>query len=88
MKTIWKYELNSKHEAIPKGSKLLDVQMQNRSICAWFLVDPAKKMVERDIRIYMTGEDLPDDIGKHVATVQLDEFVFHIFDYGETEKKL
>ena len=92
MKTIWKYQFDSRtlemNKVIPVGSLLLDVQVQNDSICAWFLVETDNGPGSIKLKAYMTGEDLPDDIGKHVATVQLDEFVFHIFDYGENEKKL
>jgi len=92
MRIIWKYQFDSRtlemNKMIPVGSLLLDVQVQNDSICAWFLVETDNELANIKLKAYMTGEDLPDDIGKHVATVQLDEFVFHIFDYGETENKL
>ena len=88
MRTIWKYKLDNKPEMMPEGSQFLDAQMQNGCMCVWFLVDTTKNMVNRDIRVYMTGEPLPDDNGKHVSTVQADGFVFHVFDFGENENKL
>ncbi len=84
MKTIWKYQFDSRtlemNKMIPVGSLLLDVQVQNDSICAWFLVETDNELVNLKLNAYMTGEDLPDDSGVYVSTVQLGEFVLHIFD--------
>lgn len=90
MKTIWKYEFA--HNAlemdlmIPIGAEILDVQIQGYSICAWFIVDTTKKMVQRKLRIYVTGDSVPDNSGKYVATVQMNEYVLHIFDMGQIEE--
>ena len=86
MRTIWKYKLDNKPEMMPEGSQFLDAKMQNSCMCGWFLVDTTKKMVNRDIRVYMTGEPVPDDSGKHVATVQANGFVLHVFDCGYENK--
>jgi len=92
MKTIWKYEFDistlEMDKMIPEGSTLLDVQIQKDSICAWFVVNPYNGLVNRKLKAYMTGGSFPDDCWNYVSTVQLGGFVFHIFDYGETEKKL
>ena len=84
MRTIWKYQFDSKtlemNKMIPVGSFLLDVQVQNDSICAWFLVDTYNDRVNLKLKAYITGEELPDDSGVYVSTVQLGEFVLHVFD--------
>ncbi len=84
MKTIWKYQFDNStlemDKMIPEGSLLLDVQVQNDSICAWFLVETDNELANIKLKAYMTGEELPDDSGWHVSTVQLGEFVLHVFD--------
>jgi hypothetical protein len=89
MKSIWKYEFDGSNlemnKMIPEESILLDVQLQRETVCAWFLVDPTNKMVQRNLRIYVTGESIPDNSGKYVATAQMNEYVLHIFDMGEND---
>ena len=84
MKTILKYQFDRRtlemNKVIPVGSLLLDVQVQNDSICAWFLVETDNELVNIKLKAYMTGEELPDDSGWHVSTVQLGGFVLHVFD--------
>ena len=92
MRTIWKYEFDidklEMNKMIPAESDLLAVQVQNDSICAWFVVYPDNRLVNRKLQAYMTGGSLPVDCWNYVSTVQLDGFVLHIFDHGESEKKL
>lgn len=84
MKTIRKYEFigSEMNEMIPCGAEILDVQVQDGSICAWFLVDASNKKTERKLRIYVTGQNLPMAIGKHVSTLQAHGLVYHVFDMG------
>lgn len=87
MRTIWKYQFDKStleiNEMIPSGSLLLDVQVQNDSICAWFLVETDNGPVSIKLKAYVTGETIPDDCGWHVSTVQLGEFVLHVFDQSK-----
>jgi len=84
MRTIWKYQFDSRtlemNKMMPVGSLLLDVQVQNDSICAWFLVETDNELANIKLKAYMTGKELPYDSGWHVSTVQLGEFVLHVFD--------
>ena len=84
MRKIWKYQFDSRtlemNKMIPVGSLLLDVQVQNDSICAWFLVETDNGPGSIKLKAYVTGEELPDDCGVYVSTVQLGEFVLHVFD--------
>lgn len=84
MKTIWKYQFDSRtlemNKMIPVGSLLLDVQIQNKSLSAWFLVETDNELASIKLKAYVTGETIPYDCGWHVSTVQLGEFVLHVFD--------
>lgn len=84
MKTIWKYEFvdGELNEMMPSGAEILDVQIQGGAICAWFLVDTLNKKNERKLRLYVTGQNLPMAIGKHVSTLQAHGLVYHVFDMG------
>jgi len=89
MRTIWKYEFDKStlemDKTIPAKSVLLDVQIHNDSICAWFVVDTYNGLVNRKLKAYMTGGSFPDDCWNYVSTVQLGGFIFHIFDLGENK---
>lgn len=81
---VFKYDIKLQHEQeliVPKGAKLLSVQQQRGSIVAWFVVDPAVRYREViSVRVCGTGHDAPDlNHYCHVSTVQIDEFVWHVF---------
>lgn len=84
MKRIWKYSFNSLPRAIfniPIDAKFLDCQTQNRKICLWFLVDPSNKTEEREFWAELTGlEGRAQDEGEYLGTIQIDEYVAHIFE--------
>ncbi len=84
MRTIWKYQFDSRtlemNKMIPVRSLLLDVQVQNDFMCAWFLVETDNELASIKLKAYMTGEELPDDSGVYVSTMQLGGFVLHVFD--------
>lgn len=86
MKTIWKFPLaviDEQRVTMPCGAKLLAVQDQGGMMCLWAMVDTEAAKVTRAIRIYVTGNPIPDDAGLHVDTVQDGRFVWHVFDTGE-----
>lgn len=94
MKTIWKYLLQDEVNDIdiPVGAQILDVQVQYDIITMWVMVgtNSLKKKTRRRFRIYKTGQDIPDDPGEYIATVQyLGGFVAHVFEeeYRETPLK-
>ena len=84
MKAIWKWPLDGSKCALmmPKGALVLDVQNQKGQTQMWALVDPNAERVPFEVRLYMTGERLPNDPGKHLGTVQLDqgEYIIHVFE--------
>ncbi len=85
--TIWKKELqiaDVQYLDVPAGARLLTVQTQNGSPCAWFFCDPDARMIEngRRVSMYGTGHPMPSVIGKYLGTFQLADgtLVFHAFD--------
>ena len=96
MKQIYKYPLQitySQFIRIPKGSEILDIQMQNEVPQIWALVDPEAEVIEIKIEMYGTGEAVVEEEGfqrQFLATVQevitmYGSWVWHFFMVFETE---
>lgn len=82
---IWKFELavtDQQTLMMPEGAKLLSVQMQGDACCLWALCDEEMAPEPRHIAIYGTGNPLPDQPGKYIATFQMHggALVFHAFE--------
>jgi hypothetical protein len=88
MKRIYKYTLEDQHWygksgspiQMPKGARILSAQEQHGEIQLWAIVDLLQDDVPRWFRVCGTGHDLPENPGEFVATVQLGEFVWHVFE--------
>ena len=81
---IWKFPLEVQGEQVvsmPRGAKILTVQVQGTEVCLWALVDPDKGREERRFAIVGTGHDYDGD-GKYIGTIQLSSgrLIFHIFE--------
>jgi hypothetical protein len=83
-KTIWKYDLEPDGSVIemPQGAKPLSVQMQGDGPCLWALVDPEAAKESRRFHVAGTGHPLPDNLGDHLGTFQMNggALVFHVFE--------
>jgi hypothetical protein len=82
MKTIYKYPLNSQDCTLqlPKGAKLLTVQLQNQIENLWALVDPhTSELEERHICIVGTGWEVEDNM-EYITTYMDGYFVWHVFE--------
>lgn len=89
---IYKYAIVRKTEQdleIPEDSILLDIQVQNGGIFAWFSVDPDLPPTSLKILLVGTGFDVPEGYGElqHLSTVQTSdgEYVWHLFTPKETD---
>lgn len=91
MKKVYKYEINAFPDfdlKLPIGAQLLSVQLQGHGAFIWAVVDPESQEFEtHHIHCYPTGDDLPEDQGNYLGTLQLvnqvplaTPFVFHVFD--------
>lgn len=87
--TIWKYPLrivDEQHIEIPIGAKVLTVQMQGNAPYLWALVNPDARRESRFIRIFSTGDTMPEhkliSLLKYVATFQEEpnKIVWHVFE--------
>ena len=85
-RVIWKYALRLGTNVIemPVKAELLTVQMQRDTICLWALVNPDIAMEQRLIEVVGTGNPIPEPyaVRRYIGSVQLDEFVWHVFERG------
>ncbi|MHB8772989.1 MAG: DUF7352 domain-containing protein [Syntrophales bacterium] len=82
---IWKFSLDITDEQtvmIPRGAKLLDIQVQDAAPRLWALCEPTAPREPRRIAIYGTDELIIGDPGEYIATFLLSrgEKVFHAFE--------
>ena len=92
MRRIYKYPLDiTKGEQgvgirfdvpMPKGARILTVQMQAGLPTIWADVSKDREATRRLV-IYGTGWDLPQEPGVYVSSVQSGPYVWHIYDQGE-----
>lgn len=85
MKTIYKYPLETTHQQLiemPIGAQIIAVQIQYGIPILWAIVDTDREKEERDIRIYGSGNPIPENHGFYRGTYQLHEgkLVFHVFE--------
>lgn len=88
--TIYKYTIPTTDEpiiAMPRGARILSVDVQHGVPCLWAMVDPTAPKVARRFRLAGTGHPLAAEwtADRFVGTVILagGMLVFHLFDGGE-----
>lgn len=83
-KKIYKYQLEVTDDiqklSIPEGGQFLSVQEQNGGISIWFLVDTHASDCPREFVIHGTGHTVGEESVHHLGTVQMDGFVWHVFE--------
>lgn len=82
---IYKYPLEltgTQNVVLPFATNILTAQVQNGVICLWAVGDQDdERKVSRVIRIVGTGHRFDDaDRCHYIGTVQIDSFVWHIFE--------
>ena len=87
VQTIWKFPIETtdfQNLVMPKGAKVLCVQIQDDNPFIWAMVDPSAEKEERSFLVLGTGhpvqtEDLNLD---YIGTYQLKNglLVFHLFE--------
>jgi hypothetical protein len=85
---IYKFEVPIYDDAVimmPKGARILSVQVQHGKPVLWALVDHNAPEVKRRFAVRGTGHDIDGLVGEFVGTFQLRDgrLVFHLFDLGE-----
>ncbi len=84
MNIVYKYPLNSPYNTtieMPRGAKILCIQLQHDVPCLWALVDPKAEEVPRVCSVYGTGHTMVDGPGDYIGTLQFNDgvLVFHFF---------
>lgn len=87
MKTVWKFKLEPETEqeiSIPETHEFIHVAMQNGEANLWAVVDTDSKIVEKEIFVYGTGEEIPKNVKmSHLGSFITDEnLVFHVFKFN------
>jgi len=82
---IWKWMLDIQDRQtmmMPRGAKLLGIQIQNATPCLWALCEPLAPKEPRCIAIYGTGHLIVENPGEYIGTFQVSggAFVFHAFE--------
>lgn len=85
MKTIWKFPLHKvalQSLSMPKGAKILTLQVQNDQPCIWALVDEDHRKELKEFLTFGTGHQLPEKLGPYVGSYQIHDgwLVFHVFE--------
>jgi hypothetical protein len=86
MNAIFKYRMmitDTQKVLMPKGAKILTVQIQHGVPCLWALVNQPAPDVEREFRVIGTGHPIPDaEALEYIGTIQVHEggLVFHVFE--------
>lgn len=90
-RTIYKYPLWSTTDvaryraiAVPRGAKLLTVQIQHDVACLWAVVDPKAPTATLDVYTFGTGSAISTDLLAmltYLGTVQADggDLIWHIY---------
>lgn len=82
---IYKYILDFRNIQIinAKIIKPLSIQLQNKKVYLWAIVDETEINCESVIRLYETGSKLDIDYAgielNYISSLQLGSFVFHYF---------
>lgn len=84
MKRVLKYSLTPDCVVeMPRGAKILSVQVQRDTPCIWALCQDDNQLDGRRFMIYGTGHAMPEDLDlRYLGTFQLQagNFVFHVFE--------
>lgn len=87
MKQVWKYDVQLADMFtidIPRGSRILTVQVQNGAPRIWALVNPSEPRVHRRFRMAGTGHDIDDSdfTMAYIGSVQElgGALVWHLFE--------
>jgi len=70
---------------MPKGSEILDIQVQGYTPVIWAIVNPKKDMRKYVFHVFGTGFEMPDYDKKHyeyiktIQTGRLTTLVWHVF---------
>lgn len=84
MRTVWKIRLQSipvETVLVPDGAEFVHVEAQGNAPCIWFLCDPSKSIVKKQIATVGTGQGAPED-GRYLGSASLynGDLMLHLFE--------
>jgi hypothetical protein len=82
-RTIWKYTLPLQDVVtltMPVGAEVLSVGLQDGNITLWAMVHSTAPRMDRVFYVYGTGNPINGGEGRFIGTVQMNYFVWHIFE--------
>lgn len=66
---------------LPKDAVVLTAQMQGSDLCLWVQMEDTRPCTElRMFEVYATGDDLPNEPRRYIATVQRGHYVWHVYE--------
>ena len=68
---------------IPRGAKILTVQVQNGEPQIWALVNPENPIKTRNFCLAGTGDSINERNLIHIGTFQIRSLVWHLFEIKE-----
>lgn len=82
MKMIKKYVITSglTHVMADPHGEILCAQRQGNTICVWIKEDIDAQKVTRILYVLLTGQEFADVPMNHIDTVQLGDYVWHVFE--------
>jgi len=88
MRTVYKYPITDipMRVQIPDGAKILDAQMQEDIPTLWAEVETDNQRVVRTFFIVATGQPLPKECARYIATMQDGPLVWHVYEVSEVGK--
>ena len=83
--TIWKYPIeiaDQQYLELPTSAEILSVQTQFDSVYVWVKLNPTVTRTARQLRLFGTGQLVPDSGLRFVGTFQIQggHLVFHLFE--------
>lgn len=82
MKTIFKVRLRIvgvQQIKLPQEFTVLSLQMQRGEVMLWAIIDLYCPAIPHTVFCVGTGQQIPEEAGQHIGTVQDGEFVWHFF---------
>ena len=79
---VWKFTIKEPKMKLmmPAGSKIVSIQAKDGDPQIWAICDPLEKLTERNFVAIRTGIDPIERTYEFIATVQINDLVFHIFE--------
>lgn len=80
---IFKYQVPIQSDfrlELPKGAKIISFQLQNETPMIWAIVNEHLELETRYFEIVGTGFDFISTCREYIGTIQLDSFVWHLFE--------